>query len=189
MRAMDQYTLTCLRLESDEIFRVAFPHLFGAELTVSIGGNRLDIELEIENLDRHGFSFTCALHTYLRVAEIENCSLEGLQETTFRDQLQSGAEFVQSEPSLAVEGEIDRIYFDVPDTLVLREPHRALAIQTEGFSDAVVWNPWQEKCSALDDMEADAFRRMLCVEAAQIHRPPMLEPGESWQGRQSLIAA
>ena len=71
MRATDQYALTCLRLESDEIFRVAFPHLFGAELTVSIGGNRLDIELEIENRDRHGFSFTCALHTYLRVAEIE----------------------------------------------------------------------------------------------------------------------
>jgi glucose-6-phosphate 1-epimerase len=52
----------------------------------------------------------------------------------------------------------------------------------------VVWNPWEEKCAALPDMPKDGFRRMLCVESAAAAKPVALEPGDTWFGRQTLVA-
>ena len=40
----------------------------------------------------------------------------------------------------------------------------------------------------LADLPDDAFRHMLCVEAAAAQQPVRLAPGESWWGRQTLVA-
>lgn len=176
------------RLEDSPQTRTIWPHAFSAEMTVSISESRLDLELEVENADNHPIAFTAALHTYLRVGEVETAVLEGLQGCRLRDCAHGDAERVEREEALVVSDEVDRIYFDVPPTLMLRERGRHLVIQSEGFRDAVVWNPWEEKCAALADMPRDGFRRMLCVEAATIRHPIQLAPGDAWWGRQTLIA-
>ena len=68
----------------------------------------------------------------------------------------------------------------------LRAPGVELEVGMEGFRDAVVWNPWAERCAALPDMPEDGYRRMLCIEAAAIDKPVNLAPGQSWSGRQLL---
>ena len=37
-------------------------------------------------------------------------------------------------------------------------------------------------------MPALGFRRMLCVEAAAVGTPIVLDPGGTWSGRQTLVA-
>ncbi|TXG80109.1 MAG: D-hexose-6-phosphate mutarotase [Rhodocyclaceae bacterium] len=174
-------------LEDAAATRAHWPHAFRAELTVAVSGTRLDIELEVENRGEAPFDFTAALHTYLRVAEVETASVEGLQGHGYEDNAAGGETRIDRAETLVVAGEVDRLYADAPATLLLREPGRSLAVQSEGFRDAVIWNPWEDKCAALADMPRDGFRRMLCIEAANAARPVCLEPGAIWFGRQTLV--
>lgn len=187
-RTGDDYALVTLRFtETDDTWAI-WPQNFVAELTVIIEGERLEVELEIENTGHAPFAFTAALHTYLRVREVENARLEGLYGHDYRDSADHDRVRRDSGDVLVVEDETDRVYHDVKRPLLLRDGNRSLGINAEGFPDVVVWNPWEARCAALADMPANGFRHMLCVEAAAARQRIELDAGESWVGRQSLIA-
>ena len=186
-RAGDDYAMAILRLTDSEQTRQWWPHEFVAEITVSISGERLDLELEVENKGEASFDFTAALHTYIRVKELEEATLEGLHGQAYRNSLTS-QDCTETGPTLMVDDEIDRIYHNTDHPLLLRDSGRSLGIHSENMPDTVVWNPWETKCAQLADMPADGFRRMLCVEAAAIKQPVHLESGDSWWGRQTLMA-
>jgi len=186
-------TLAVLRLRDSEATRAAWPHAFELELSVRIGGRELDIELACENLDLPGampLQFTAALHTYLRVADLDDVSVEGLAGLRYFDSVKQ-AEALQR-MDLLLTGEkgvldLDRIYFGVNERpLLVTEDRRQVVIRQQGFEDAVVWNPGPERCAKLADMPPEGWSEMLCVEAASIGRPVVLQAGESWVGRQSL---
>jgi glucose-6-phosphate 1-epimerase len=181
--------LAVLRLADGEATRALWPHRFELELSVRVSGRTLDIELACDNRGDDAFSFTAALHTYLRIADLDAASLEGLNGLRYFDSvLQREA---TERMALLLPGEkgvldLDRIYFGVDRELVLAEDGRRLAITQQGFEDAVAWNPGPERCAKLADMPPDGWRQMLCVEAASIAHPVELQAGDSWVGRQSL---
>jgi len=179
--------LAVLQLVDDEATRALWPHSFALELTVCIRGDRLDVELAVGNSGAEAFAFMAALHTYLRVAEVEAVRLSGLGGRRFED-FTAGRLRTDDEPALSVEAEVDRIYFNAPSPLELADGPRRLLIESVNFPDTVVWNPWQEKSAELADLAPSDFRRFLCVEAALIGAPASLEAGGHWWGRQTLIA-
>lgn len=166
--------------------RALWPHDFRAELTVALTQDRLDIELEVENTGDNTLSFTAALHTYLRVKEVEQATLTGLRGSR-RQSPGTRETTIETGPELMVEDEVDNVYLNIPRPLLLKDGRQALAIVGEGFPDVVVWNPWEQKCAAISDMPANGFRHMLCVEAAAVGNPVTLPPGEAWWGRQTLV--
>jgi len=176
-----------LQLTDDADTRAIWPHRFVVELTVCVRGERLDVELAVSNAGDGMFSFMAALHTYLRMAEVEAVRLTGLTGGRYED-FTTGTTHVDAADPLRVDGEIDRIYWGVRAPLVLAEAQRRLRIEAANFPEVVVWNPWQEKCAAMADLAPGDFRRFLCVEAALIEKPVTLAAGEHWWGRQSLIA-
>ena len=188
MRAGDDFVCAIFRLADSPATRALWPHAFRAEMSVAVNANRLDLELEVANCGEVPFDFTAALHTYLRVAEVETVRIEGLQGHRYLDSAAGGKDSIDRDDVLTVSGEVDRIYSNAPGTLLLREPGRSLALQSEGFRDVVVWNPWEQKCAALSDMPPDGFRRMICIEAATALRPIKLAPNAAWFGRQTLVA-
>jgi glucose-6-phosphate 1-epimerase len=181
--------LAVLRLRDGDETRKTWPHAFELELSVRVAGRSLDIELACENRGETAFGFTAALHTYLRVADLDAVSLEGLTGLRYFDSvLQREA---TERMALLLPGEkgvldLDRIYFGAERELLLSEDGRRLAIAQQGFEDVVVWNPGPKRCAKLADMPAEGWREMLCVEAACIGHPVELPAGESWVGRQSL---
>lgn len=164
--------------------RALWPHGFRLELTVSVGGPRLDLELHAENTGTSAWSFAAALHTYLAVSELSAVRLQGLEGCHYTDSL-LGGEATEDHPEKRFHGEIDRIYAQAP-ALLLRDGARQLAIESHNLPDAVIWNPGPEQCAGMKDMPPDGWQRMLCVEAARILNPLTLQAGESWTGRQSL---
>ncbi|CAM3782039.1 D-hexose-6-phosphate mutarotase [Roseateles saccharophilus] len=182
--------LAVLRLRDSDATRAIWPHAFELELSVRIGGRELDIELACENTGETRFQFTTALHTYLRVADLDAVSVEGLSGLRYFDSVKQ-AEALQR-MDLLLTGEkgvldLDRIYFGVKERpLLLAEDRRQVVIRQLGFEDAVLWNPGPERCAKLADMPPEGWSEMLCVEAASIGRPIELQAGESWVGRQSL---
>jgi glucose-6-phosphate 1-epimerase len=177
-----------MRLADSPDSRALWPHPFALELTVSVGDDRLDLELGAENPGPTAYDFQCALHTYLRVADIETTRLYGLRGLHYRDMTHGGAERVEQQDALEIGAPVDRIYPAPATELMLREPARSLSIQSVHFTDLVVWNPWDSGSLAIADLPPTGFRRFLCVEGAVIAKPISLAPGDEWWGRQTLIA-
>jgi glucose-6-phosphate 1-epimerase len=176
-----------LRLASDDTTRSVWPHDFEAELTLSLGGLQLDVELAVANTGDSSFAFTAALHTYLRCDDLRHARLGGLYGVRYLDSV-GGLEHRQEIDPFSFAGEIDRIYFDARGPLSLSTAMGRMTITQEGFDDRVVWNPGPAQARALSDLPDDGWLQMLCVEAACIGRPVPLAPGQQWVARQGFEA-
>ena len=185
-RVEDNCAELCLR--DNEATRAIWPVNFLTNLVVTIGGAVLKMEFAVTNTGSQPLSFTGALHTYLRVMNIDRVTLEGLADMTYQDNVLGRQKFVQMERDLRIQGEMERLYFDVKQPLILSEPPHALSIKMKGFKDVMVWNPGAERSAALPDMLPDDYRHMLCVEAAQVSKAVELAPGETWHAAQILEA-
>lgn len=163
-----------------------WPYVFRAELTVTVTGDTLHIDFSVANLGDTAFSFTCALHTYCAVAQIDQVRVHGLTGLSYRDSVSAASDGLESAAELSIDGEIDRIYANLTMPLEVRQPQQTLHISQSGFPDAVIWNPGAEKGASLSDLEPQGYDRMLCVEAAAIMHPLQLAPGKSWSGSQTL---
>ena len=96
---------------------------------------------------------------------------------------------MQEEARLGIAGEVDRVYLSPPPELRLLEQDRPLlTVAREGFADTVVWNPGPDKARALADLPDQDWLHMLCIEAGAIAVPVTLEPGQRWEGSQTLQA-
>ena len=162
---------------------------FRATLTVRIGGHRLATTLEVENTGTEPFHFTAALHTYLRVDDIAHAEITGLHGARYRVSTAPDELLRDEADVLRIEGEVDRVYVNAPPRVTLRELDAELRIESHNFPDTVIWNPGARKAAALDDMEPDGERHMVCIEAGAIQSPVTLVPGGRWSGTQTLVAS
>lgn len=175
-----------LRLAADAATRRGWPYDFQLDLAVSIGGPTLRLELSVTNTDTRAFEFTAALHTYLRVTEIAEIRLAGLEGSSYLDATRGDAPCTAPPMALEFTDEVDRIYVAATQPLQLRAPGWVRDIRQWGFPDVVVWNPGRAKGDALDDLGVGAFREMVCIEAAAAAVPIHLAPGATWQGGQQF---
>ncbi len=187
-RSGDDYALVTLEIGDDAETHALWPHRFRLELTLMIEADRIDLELCVANTGELPFEFTAALHTYLRVVQVEDVAVEGLYGHDYRDATDGNKVVRDSGTELLIEGETDRVYRHVRRPQMLRAGNLSLGIQQQGFPDTVVWNPWVEKCAALADMPDDDWRHMLCIEAAAADVVQELGAGDEWYGRQTLVA-
>ena len=172
-----------LQLLSGPASRALWPEDFAFDLRLTLGPKRLQIELAARNTGAAPWSFTGALHTYLRVADIAAVQLDGLDGQPCWDALtdQRGHHV----GSVRFAGEFDRVFRAVPGPLSLQDGASRLQItQSDSFADTVVWNPGAHK--HLADMPDDGYAQMLCVEAAQVEQALTLAPGAQWAGWQRL---
>lgn len=179
--------LARLELRENEETLQLWPYPFQLLLSISVGGPRLSLTLEVCNTGEKRFSFTGALHTYLRVNDITETTLDGLGGLDYDEYAGGGVPrpFTQAQEAIRFSGdEVDRVYPAPHGFMTLKEPGRALRIKSAGFSNCVVWNPGPELAARLADMEPGGQQRMVCVEAALASHPLLLMPGQDWRGEQ-----
>ncbi len=164
-----------------------WPHVFRAEYTVTLAGDTLQLDFSVTNTGDTVFQFTTALHTYFKLEDLTQTELYGLGGLSYRDTVTGQNACRQEEEVLRVVGELDRIYANVTQAVVIEQAHQSVMVSQTGFQDAVVWNPGAEKGAQIPDLEVDGYLRMVCVEAATIMRPVALEPGRSWSGMQRMV--
>ena len=168
----------------------AWEHAFCLVLCVRLGAQSIEVELQVANTGRTAYAFTGALHTYLRLDDVRDARLQGLRGVEYEDMVDARAVKREGADALRIHAELDRLYRDAPSSLLLEgggmPPRR---ITQEGFTDTVVWNPGPQKAATLGDMPAEDWTRMLCVEAAAVHRPVQLAPGKTWRGTQRIALA
>ncbi len=163
-----------------------WPFPFMLTLEVELGGPRLKVGLHVHNSGPTAFNFTGALHSYFKVNDIHNISVDGFKNCRYYESFDRQNGHVQQDQTLQFNGQIDRFYMGLSNALSLIEPNHHLDIQMHGFRDAVVWNPWIKQGAELADLEADGYLHMLCIEAALIEKAVTLAPAESWNGFQQF---
>ncbi|KGG87979.1 aldose 1-epimerase [Comamonas thiooxydans] len=178
-----------LRLTDSEASRAVWLHAFEAVLTIELRPGALRVELAVHNRSRQDLSFTAALHGYLRVAQVEQTSLHGLEGLSYWDAAAAQPDtHVTQEGCVSFGAETDRVYPRAAAALQLQSsgrPWLQLA-QDASWSETVVWNPGPALCATLKDMEADSWQQMLCVEAAAIDAPVVLGPDQRWKAAQTF---
>jgi glucose-6-phosphate 1-epimerase len=126
-----------------------------------------------------------AFHTYFAVSHISHVAVHGLDAFSYADNLQK-RQICQPAEIRTIDKEIDRIYFDVTNPVVISDQQRNLVISGLGLNDVVLWNPWIEKAKKMADLPDDGYLYYVCVEHGVIKSPPEVAPGGHWEGAQEI---
>jgi glucose-6-phosphate 1-epimerase len=154
-------------------FRLAYRMILGRNLT---------LELTVANVSTAPLEFEEALHTYFAVADVQKTALTGLAGTVYLDKRDEMRRKVQPDGAMMLTGTTDRVYLDTAATCVIDDAagRRKIMVQKTGSHTTVVWNPWVEVTATLADMEPEGWRRMLCVETANVGDSSItLQPGKT----------
>ncbi len=157
-----------------------WPHNTPVELRAVVGA-KLTINLTTTNQGDAPVEIGEALHTYLRIGDIADIRITGLEGCTYIDKVGEVTRRVQEGP-IACSGEVDRVYLSTTATCVITDPglKRRVVIEKSGSASTVVWTPWAEKADKMGDFGPDGWRRMVCVESANaVDNLITLAPGAS----------
>jgi len=182
----DQSVTASLGLTDSPATRLLWPHSFAAQVAVSVGGQRLHIAFSVTNTGKTDFTFSGALHTYLRLEDVFQTTVEGFAGVPYKNTFTGQMATPQTEPltRFGPEG-AGRVCYGASRAIV-REGSRVITLTNENFPDIVLWNPGVERAARIPDLEAEGYRQMLCIEAGVVGSPARLSPGESWRGGQRV---
>lgn len=143
-----------------------WPDAFALSLMVEMG-KTLSVQLTMHNTSKSEATYGAALHSYLRVGDVEQVTVTGLAKTVYLDKVEGFVRKLQ-EGAAEIRGETDRVYLETKDALVLVDPvlERKLRITKRGSLTTVLWNPGAEKARAMEDFDDEGYRNMLCIEVA-----------------------
>ncbi|MEY4386088.1 MAG: hypothetical protein RLY20_1371 [Verrucomicrobiota bacterium] len=171
-----------LRFRLPEVRATADWPRFVAEFEVLIG-HTLEMELKVTNVDdARELPLETCLHTYFAVSDITQTTVRGLQGVKYLDALDNYREKVESPEAICVGSEVDRVYFNSPETVEIHDAAwgRVIEVDKSDSLSTVVWNPWIEKSKRLADFGDDEYLRMICIESGNIRQNShRLKPGES----------
>ena len=155
-------------------------------------GRTLSIKLTTFNTGDKPFSITQAFHSYFRVGDIKRVKVLGLEDCEYFDKLDQGSQKTQK-GSVAVSREIDRVYVEARNDLLIVDPvfKRRIHIHAPNTSTAVVWNPWSKTAKKMSDLANLDYQRFICVEAGNVAFDLIkIQPGSqfSLQANYSLLS-
>jgi glucose-6-phosphate 1-epimerase len=174
-------------LTDNEMTTEMWDNKFTLDLEFSITEQSLYMVFTVQNTDDKPFSFTCALHTYFAILDIEKTSVSGLKSIQYIDKMKNSERFTEESSALFISEETDRIYVDAPNSVIINANHE-MKVEKMGFPDIVVWNPWIEKSKNMPDFGDEEYPGMICVETGVMAKPVLLLPGEIWDGSCLLTA-
>ena len=154
--------------QSDEHTRKWWPGEFRLVHRVTFG-SALRLELVCMNTGTMPFRFEEALHTYNRIASIQDARVQGLDGVSYLDNTDSNKEKTQR-GDVIVAAQTDSAYRNTQNEVALLDPKRKrrIRLQKDHSLSTVVWNPWSEGATRLQDLGEGEWRQFLCVEASNI---------------------
>jgi glucose-6-phosphate 1-epimerase len=144
-------------------------------------GKKLEMELLTHNEGSLPVTITQALHAYFNVADVSELVLHGLEDTDYLDKVDDFQRKHQ-QGAITIDQEVDRIYLDTVSDCVIEDKKlkRKIKIAKTSSHTTVVWNPWQESAKKMGDLGEQGYKRMLCVESANVANDAVvIPPGET----------
>ncbi|KAF2874503.1 galactose mutarotase-like domain-containing protein [Massariosphaeria phaeospora] len=169
--------------------RSQWPLDFGLIYSVTLSKDSLQTVINVRNEGETSFEFQFLLHTYLRIKDITKVEITGLLGVDYIDKVLNATTHKQSEPSIKISGEVDRVYGPIPQdtTTVVEDGKPRFDVVRDNLQDTTIWNPWTEKAKAMGDFAPDSgFKEMVCVEVGAVNGWQKLDKGEVFEGGQTM---
>lgn len=164
--------------ELEEKIQPMWPQATVAEYRITVG-KTLTLELITSNHSDESITIGQALHTYFNVYDVSQTIVSGLEGKDYLDKTTGFDRKNQTGP-ITINEEVDRVYLQTTDDIVIDDTKRKIRIEKKGSSSTVVWNPWQEVADKMGDLGKEGYRHMLCVESANASEDTVsIPPGES----------
>ncbi|TAN46513.1 MAG: D-hexose-6-phosphate mutarotase [Methylococcaceae bacterium] len=179
-------TQLLLRMKFSEPMQAWWPYPSDLELHATVG-TQLELTLITRNRGNQPCSIGVALHSYFAVSDVRQIEIAGLEDSAYIDKTDHGVRKRQTGPC-RIDGETDRIY-QSDSACRINDPggQRRIRIEKTGSRSTVVWNPWREKAAGLDDLGAEGYLHMVCVESGNVADDVLtLAPGEETQAMGAL---
>lgn len=125
--------------------------------------------------------------------DITRVSVDGLDGASYIDKVDGASTKTQSS-TVTITGETDRVYTPAKgpsEPVVVNESNKKVfSVVRDNLNDVVVWNPWIEKAEGMSDFAPkDGYKNMLCIEAGSVKGWQTLEPGDAFEGAQTIVAS
>ncbi|KAM3502195.1 hypothetical protein MY10362_005020 [Beauveria mimosiformis] len=171
-------------------YKQAWPYRFGLLYSVTLTRQSLTTTIVITNDGDEPFEFQTLLHSYFRVKDIAQVSIDGFENAPYVDQLAGMAAKTQAGP-ITFDSELDSIYTPVggpKQPITLREgSDTRLRIVRDNLDDVVVWNPHVAKAAGMGDFAPkDGWKKMVCIEAGSVRGWQKLDKGDAFEGAQTI---
>lgn len=178
-------TVIAMRLSHSDEFDTQFSIHADIAIEITIG-EVLSISITTSNTGQDPIALTEALHAYFHVSDIHQVLINGLDQTAYVDLIDDNSLKTQS-GAIDFSAELGRVYLDTTTDCLIQDRvlSRTIRISKSGSHSTVVWNPWMDTASKMDDLGAEGWRSMVCVESANaLSNIVNIKPGE----KHSLIA-
>jgi len=131
-------------------------------------GRTLAVKLTVANMGEQPLHFEEALHTYFHVADVRKSPITGLASAPYLDKVDGAKEKRSPDQPLQLTESTDRVYFANSAEALIEDQgnSRRVRITKANSATTVVWNPWDTGAATLADVQPEAWRQFLCVEAA-----------------------
>jgi glucose-6-phosphate 1-epimerase len=167
-------TKVTLELQSSPQTFELWPYDFRLTLDIYIS-EQLRVELSTVNRDTKSFDISSALHTYLKIEDINSIEVNGLQDRRYFDKTINSWNIEES--PIDFTKEVDRIYQNVDNDVIVKDATVRHTLESEGTKTIVVWNPAKVLAENMSDLSHHT--QMLCVESANVLDDTVtLNPGE-----------
>jgi D-hexose-6-phosphate mutarotase len=162
----------------DERYQQMWPKATCVEYTLTLS-KTLKLELTTSNLSQQSITIGQALHTYFNVEDVTATTVFGLENKVYLDKPDQFKRKTQMGP-ITINSEVDRIYLQTPDNVIINNKMREIIIQKQGSQSTIVWNPWKQVAEKMGDLGKDGYMKMLCVESANAAEDTIrINPGET----------
>lgn len=156
-----------------------------ASLVMQISvGETLSISLTTTNTGKDPITITEALHAYFKVGAIDDIQIRGLEGNDYIDLIDQNLRKKQVD-AVGFAGETGKVFLNTLKDCFIVDGllGRTIKIEKSGSHSTVVWNPWLETASKMNDLGPVAWQEMVCVESANaLENFVILEP----KGQHSL---
>lgn len=133
--------------------------------------------------------------THIKNQDITSVSIHGLENASYVDKTTSPiSTSTQTTSALTISSETDRVYTPAGDDpasipiTVFEGDQPKYTVLRDNLANVVVWNPWIEKAKGMADFEPkDGYKNMLCVEPGAVATWQVLEPGDAFEGAQTIV--
>ncbi|KAG0133461.1 galactose mutarotase-like domain-containing protein [Tuber indicum] len=162
--------------------RNQWPYEFGLIYSVNLSISSLETKMLVRNEGSETFDFNVLFHTYFRIPDINNLTIEGLKGTSYKCKVIK-SEAVEEEVELPIRSEVDRVYAGVPNAVQVKNGGETIfKVGRTNLEDIVVWNPWEGASKMADFGPEDGYKNMICIEAGAVSKWHSLEPQSVWEG-------
>ena len=125
--------------------------------------------------------------------DITQVRVTGLDGAEYVDKV-DGFKTKQQASDVSITGETDRVYTPAAPpnapVAIVQGGKTVFSVARDNLTDVVVWNPWSDKAVSIADYAPkDGYKNMICVEAGSVKGWQTLEPGDAFEGAQTITSS